>query len=57
MATEDQFKNYLSTVYDEPALKGFEHSAFECAERISTISLSGRAHRAFKRVVKQNIGQ
>lgn len=36
MATEDQFKNYLSTVYDEPALKGFEHSLFQLGKPVVT---------------------
>lgn len=34
MATEDQFKNYLSTVYDEPALKGFGHSLFQLGKSV-----------------------
>lgn len=35
LGSEDVFKQYLSTVYDEQALKGFEHSLYQFGEKTS----------------------
>lgn len=36
MSAEDQFKKYLSSVYDDEALKGFEHSLFSLGKPVIT---------------------
>ncbi|MFA0550731.1 alkaline phosphatase family protein [Vibrio lentus] len=37
LGSEDVFKSYLSTVYDEQALKGFEHSLYHVGDKPTSV--------------------
>lgn len=52
MASDDQFKSYLSSVYDEQVLKGFEHSLYQLREEVKSEQTSHVKDQAHQEGIK-----